>query len=54
MSSVNVISIVKSKHVDISSEDINLLLNYIYSNPSFKIYENWSPICLPGKSNPII
>jgi len=30
--------------------DINVLLTYIYANPSMKNGETWTPICLPGIS----
>ena len=52
MSSINIISIVKSKQIDISPMDVNLILNYVYSSPSLKYYENWSPICLPCMASP--
>ena len=48
MTSLNVISVVKSKSIDATPGDINLILNYVFSSQQFKIYENWSPICLPG------
>ena len=30
--------------------DINVLLNYIFANPSMKNGETWTPICVPGIS----
>ena len=30
--------------------DVTLLMNYIYSSPSFKSTETWTPLCIPGIS----
>jgi hypothetical protein len=46
-----IVSICKSEMINISSSDIILIQNLIFSSESLKQTESWVPICLPGISD---
>ena len=50
LTSTHIISLYKSKLIEIHPQDILLLMNLLQSNTSLKSSENWIPICLPGIS----
>ena len=54
ITSLSVVAIVTNKdskeEVVVKAADINLLMNYIYSTPSLKQSETWTPMCVPGVS----
>lgn len=53
VSSMNPISIFTDPEqvAELKAEDIQVLMNYVYANPSMKNgAETWTPICIPGIS----
>lgn len=57
VSSMNPISIFTDPEqvADLKPEDIQVLMNYVYANPSMKNGgETWTPICIPGISEQFI
>jgi len=57
VSSMNPISIFTDPEqvAEIKPEDVQVLMNYVYANPSMKNGgETWTPICIPGISEEYI
>lgn len=57
VSSMNPISIFTDPEqvAELKAEDIQVLMNYVYANPSMKNGgETWTPICIPGISEQFI
>jgi len=47
---LNVINVFTDEFDQVKAEDIMVIFNYLWSLPSMKHGETWTPICIPGCS----